>query len=196
MTGPVPVAVIVGSTRDDRIGGRVAEWFVGEARAHGDLEVDVIDLAGIALPDHLPSGHPSRGVYPEAVQPFAARIGAADGVVMVTPEYNHGYPGSLKNAIDLVNPEWRAKPVAFVSYGGLSGGIRAVEQLRQVVVELHMVSLRDGVALPFAGRTFREGAAPDDPEGMVADGVRVMLDRLVWWSRALAAARAASPYDG
>ncbi len=196
MSGPVPVAVIVASTRDGRIGGRVADWFVGEARARSDLAVDVIDLAGIDLPDHLPAGHPSRGDYPEDVRPFAARIDGADGFVIVTPEYNHGYPGSLKNAIDLVNPEWRAKPVAFVSYGGLSGGLRAVEQLRQVVVELHMVSLRDGGALPFAGRAFREGTAPHDPEGLVADGVRVMLDRLVWWSRALAAARAASPYDG
>ena len=196
MSGPVPIAVIVASTRDGRIGGRVAEWFVGEARARDDLALDVIDLATTALPDHLPAGHPSRGDYPEAVHPFAARIGAADGYVIVTPEYNHGYPGSLKDAIDLVNREWRAKPVAFVSYGGLSGGLRAVEQLRQVVVELHMVSLRDGVALPFAGRAFREGATPDDPEGMVADGVRIMLDRLVWWSRSLAVARAASPYDG
>lgn len=139
MSGPVPVAVIVASTRDERIGGRVAEWFVGEARARGDLALDVIDL---------------------------------------------------------VNPEWRAEPVAFVSYGGLAGGLRVVEQLREVVVELHMVSLRDGVALPFAGRSFREGTAPHDPEGMIADGVRITLDRLVWWSRALAGARAANPYDG
>ena len=195
MSAPVPVAMIVASTREERIGGRVADWFAGEARARGDLAVDVIDLDAMTLPARLPAGHPSRGDYPQAVRPFAERIGAAHGFVIVTPEYNHGYPGSLKNAIDLVNPEWRAKPVGYVSYGGLSGGMRAVEQLRQVMVELHAVSLRDAVALPFARRSFREGAAPHDPEGMVADGVRVMLDRLVWWARALAAARAATPYD-
>ena len=195
---PVPIAVIVGSTRDDRIGGRVAEWFVGEVEAHGGFVVNVIDLAALedVLPEHLPAGHPARGDYPDEVRPFADRIAAADGVVLVTPEYNHGYPGSLKNAIDLVNAEWRAKPVAYVSYGGLSGGMRAVEQLRQVMVELHTVSVRDAVAIQFAGRSFRKGTAPDDPEGMIADGVRALLRRLDWWARVLARARADTPYDG
>jgi len=190
--------VIVGSTRDDRIGGRVGEWFVGEVEAHGGFAVDVIDLQALAgdLPEHLPAGHPSRGDYPPEVRPLAARIGAADGFVLVTPEYNHGYPGSLKDAIDLVNAEWRAKPVAYVSYGGLSGGMRAVEQLRQVMVELHAVSVRDAVVIQFAGRSFRTGTAPDDPDGMIADGVRTLLGRLDWWARALARARADVPYDG
>ena len=195
---PVPVTVIVGSTRDDRIGGRVGEWFVREVEAHGGFVVDVIDLQEIdaALPEHLPAGHPARGDYPPEVRPLADRIAAADGFVLVTPEYNHGYPGSLKHAIDLVNAEWRAKPVAYVSYGGLSGGIRAVEQLRQVMVELHTVSIRDSVHLQFAPRAFREGTVPDDPDGMIADGVRALLRRLDWWARALARARADAPYDG
>lgn len=195
---PVPIAVIVGSTRDDRIGGRVAEWFVGEVESHGGFAVDVIDLDVLVgdLPGRLPAGHPARGEYPDEVRPLAARIAAAHGFVLVTPEYNHGYPGSLKNAIDLVNAEWRAKPVAYVSYGGLSGGMRAVEQLRQVMVELHTVSIRDAVVIQFAGRSFRSGAAPDDPDGMIADGVRALLRRLDWWARALARARADAPYDG
>jgi NAD(P)H-dependent FMN reductase len=195
---PVPVAVIVGSTRDDRIGGRVGEWFVGEVEAHGGFVVDVIDLHAIdaALPEHLPAGHPARGDYPPEVRRLADRIAAADGFVLVTPEYNHGYPGSLKDAIDLVNAEWRAKPVAYVSYGGLSGGIRAVEQLRQVMVELHTVSIRDSVHLQFAPRAFRKGTVPDDPDGMIADGVRALLRRLDWWARALSRARADAPYDG
>jgi len=195
---PVPIAVIVGSTRDDRIGGRVGEWFVQQVDAHGGFVVDVIDLAVLEgdLPQHLPAGHPARGEYPEQVRALAGRIAAADGIVLVTPEYNHGYPGSLKDAIDLVNAEWRAKPVAYVSYGGLSGGMRAVEQLRQVMVELHTVSIRDAVAIQFAGRSFRKGTAPDDPEGLIADGVRALLRRLDWWARALARARAETPYDG
>jgi NAD(P)H-dependent FMN reductase len=190
--------VIVGSTRDDRIGGRVAAWFVREVEAHGGFAVDLIDLdaLGDVLPGRLPAGHPARGEYPEEVRPLARRIAAADGFVLVTPEYNHGYPGSLKNAIDLVNAEWRAKPVAYVSYGGLSGGMRAVEQLRQVMVELHAVSVRDAVVVQFAGRSFRKGDAPVDPEGMIADGVRALLRRLDWWARALARARAEVPYDG
>ena len=126
--------------------------------------------------------------------PFAERIARADGFVVITPEYNHGYPGTLKNALDLVNAEWRAKPMGFVSYGGPAGGVRAVEQLRQVAVELHLVPLRDAVAIPMARSAFGDGGAPADPDGFIADSLETMLERLVWWSRALAAARRAAPY--
>lgn len=197
MSAPAPVrlAVIVASTREGRLGEAVAGWFLGIARAHPGLAIDEIDLARTPLPERLPERHPRRGGYPGDVIPFAERIGRADGFVVITPEYNHGYPGALKNALDLVNAEWRAKPVAFVSYGGLAGGVRAVEQLRQVVVELHMAPLRDAVAIPMARRAFAEGDAPDDPGGRLADEAATLLERLVWWSRALAGARAAAPYD-
>ncbi|WP_281426221.1 NADPH-dependent FMN reductase [Miltoncostaea oceani] len=196
MSTPPRIAVIVASTREGRIGPAVAGWFIGLAGTRDDLLLEVIDLAHVPLPARLPAGHPSRGEYPEAVRPFAARIAAADGVVIVTPEYNHGYPGSLKDALDSVGPEWRAKPVAFVGYGGVSGGIRAVEQLRQVVAELHMASLRDAVLVPFAARAFRDGGVPADDDGRLADSVDRMLGRLGWWARALRAAREAAPYDG
>lgn len=189
------LAVIVASTREGRMGRRVADWFLGIARAREGLEIDVIDLLDTDLPGRLPAGHPARGGYPEQVLPYAARIGAAEAFVIVTPEYNHGYPGSLKDAIDLVNREWRAKPVGFVAYGGLSGGIRAIEQLRLVVAELHMVDIRDAVVIPFAGRAFHDTDAPADPEGIIADSVGTMLDRLEWWGRALSVARAGRPYD-
>ena len=191
----VHLAVIVASTREGRFAETVADWFLGLASRRLDLWIDPIDLARTQLPSRLPPRHPRGGGYPEDVQPFAERIGQADGFIVITPEYNHGYPGSLKNALDLVNAEWRAKPVAFVSYGGVSGGVRAVEQLRQVAVELHLVPLRDGVVLPMARRAFGEGDAPDDPDGRIADSVAVMFDRMVWWSRALAAARRVAPYD-
>ncbi len=194
MSPPPRIAVIVASTREGRIGPAVTGWFIGRAGTRDDLLLEVIDLAHVPLPPRLSAGHPSRGDYPEAVRPFAARIGAADGVVIVTPEYNHGYPGSLKDALDAVGPEWRAKPVAFVGYGGLSGGGRAVEQLRQVVAELHMASLRDAVLIPFAGREFRDGGVPADTDGRLAGAVDRMLDRLAWWARALRAARDAEPY--
>lgn len=192
---PLRVAVIIASTREGRLGGTVAEWFAGLARRREALEIDVVDLAGAGLPARLPEAHPREGAPAGAVRAFAGRIGRADGFVVVTPEYNHGYPGSLKDAMDLVGAEWRAKPIAFVSYGGVAGGVRAVEQLRQVAVELHLVPVRDAVMLPMARRAFRDGGAPADPEGMIADGVEAMLDRLEWWSRALAAARRAEPYD-
>ena len=192
----VQVAVIVASTREGRFAENVADWFLGLGSKRLDLWIDPIDLARTQLPARLPPGHPRDGGYPDEVIPFAERIDRAEAFIVITPEYNHGYPGSLKNALDLVNREWRAKPVAFVSYGGVSGGVRAVEQLRQVVVELHMVPLRDAVVVPMARRAFRAGPVPADPDGLIADSVRTMFDRLVWWARALSAARRVAPYDG
>ncbi len=194
MSLPPRVLVIVGSTREGRIGRAVADWFAGAAAAAGGLDLDLLDLREAELPERLAAGHPSRGEYPEAVRPFAARVAAADGVILVTPEYNHGYPASLKLALDSVGPEWAAKPVGFVSYGGTSGGIRAVEQLRQVVVELHMTPLRDAVMIPRARRLFAEPGGPDDPDGRLADSVAALVRRMSWWARALGAARATEPY--
>lgn len=188
------VAAIVASTREGRLADAVAAWFLGVAAARPAIEVDLIDLALTPLPDRLPERHPRRGGYGDDVVPFAERIAGADAFVVITPEYNHGYPGALKNALDLVNAEWRAKPVAFVSYGGVAGGVRAVEQLRQVAVELHMAPLRDAVAIPMARRAFSGGALAD-PDGRIADDAATMLDRLTWWARALAEARRAAPYD-
>lgn len=196
MSEPPPrVLVIVGSTREERLGPVVADWFVRTAAAHEGLDLDLLDLRDAGLPERQGAGHPSRGEYPEGVRPFAARVAAADGVVLVTPEYNHGYPASLKHALDAVGAEWRAKPVAFVSYGAMSGGVRAVEQLRQVVVELHMVPVRDAVMLPGARRLFAGGDAPADPDGRLADSVATLVRRMSWWARALRAAREAEPYD-
>lgn len=181
---PLNLAVLVGSSRKGRLGGKVADWFVQRASLH-HLKLDVVDLAEITLPTQLE-------VTPE-VRALAARVGAADAVVMITPEYNHGYPASLKLAIDLVRAEWSAKPVGFVSYGGLSGGLRAVEQLRLVCAELHMVSLRDVVSFHQAGGQFDENGRLAAPEAANA-AAETLLERITWWARALRAARAAHPY--
>lgn len=184
---PLGVAVVIGSTRAGRFGPTVARWFVDRARTRSDIALDVIDLADTDLP----------AVYPDvstpAVDAFAARIGAANAFVVVTPEYNHGYPASLKQAIDLVMEEWKAKPVAFVSYGGISGGLRAVEQLRQVFAELHAVTIRDTVSFAMAQGRFGPDGTLHDPAGAEA-ATKVMLDELVWWGDALRQARARRPY--
>jgi NAD(P)H-dependent FMN reductase len=190
---PLRLAVVIASTRDGRLGDTVARWFLHRARARADLTVDTIDLRDAALPAVQSAAHPKAGRYPEEVAGFARRIAEAEAYVFVTPEYNHGYPASLKLALDSVYAEWAAKPASFVSYGGLSGGVRAVEQLRQVLVELHVVPLRDAVALPLAGRLFDEQGALRD-EAPVEAGAKLMLDRLDWWGRALRAARAGEPY--
>jgi NAD(P)H-dependent FMN reductase len=186
------VAVIVGSVREGRFAPVVADWIVGQAKIRDDFIVDVIDLAETPFSvDGKPTS--TIGSPSPRVGPFAARIGVADAFVVVTPEYNHAYPGSLKLAIDSVNREWHAKPVAFVSYGGMSGGLRAVEGLRVVFAELHAVTIRDTVSFHRAGSRFDENHQPRDASEVNA-AATVMFDRLAWWARALRGAREDHPY--
>ena len=182
------VAVIVGSTREGRWGDKVARWFAGEAGRRPDLLVDLVDLAELDLPSVLPMHHGP------AIQAYAERIDRADAFVVVTPEYNHSYPASLKQAIDVLNAPWRRKPVAFVCYGGLSGGLRAVEHLRQVFAELHATTIRETVSLHRHPLLFDDGGALVDPTGPAA-AAKVMLDDLVWWAAALRTARDADVAD-
>jgi NAD(P)H-dependent FMN reductase len=184
---PIKLAVIVGSTREGRFGHVVAGWFAGHARSHDAFDVDYIVLVDVQLPPALPDD------YTPELRTYAERLDRADAFVIVTPEYNHGYPASLKQAIDLGYAEWNAKPVGFVSYGGASGGIRAVEQLRQVFAELHAVTVRDAVSFHGASREFDESGNPVMPE-RPARAAHRMLDRLAWWGRALRTARAEAPY--
>ncbi len=186
-TETLQLAVIIASTREGRFGGTVGGWFVDQAKQRSDLVVDVIDLADTLLPTTLPSPAP-----PEVVA-FTNRLDAADAFVVVTPEYNHSFPGPLKTAIDSAGGEWAAKPVAMVSYGGVSGGLRAVEQLRLVFADLHAVTIRNTVSFPLAHRQFDAEGRPRDPEA-VAHGATALLDQLTWWARALRDARVTHPY--
>ncbi|MFD7968812.1 NADPH-dependent FMN reductase, partial [Streptomyces clavifer] len=130
-----------------------------------------------------------------AAEPPSGRLARADAFVVLTPEYNHSYPAPLKELIDGHFAEWQAKPVAFVSYGGISGGLRAVEHLRQVFAELHAVSVRDTVSFHNAGALFDDRGRLGDPAAADA-AVKTMLDQLVWWGRALREARNLRPYSG
>lgn len=188
---PLKIAVLLGSTRKGRFGPVVANWFVGQARQREDMDIDVIDLAEVALPDILPDFNDEE--EPEAVRALAPRLAAADGFVLITPEYNHSFPGSLKNAIDWYLQEWQAKPFAFVSYGGVSGGLRAVEHLRPVLSEVHATSVRNTVSFHSARERFGEDGQPTEPDGCTG-AAKTMLDQLAWWANALRAARNAHPY--
>jgi NAD(P)H-dependent FMN reductase len=185
---PLQLAVIVGSTREGRLGDTVARWFAAQAGRRADLLVDVIDLAEVALPAALPR-HPGP-----PVRAYAERIDRADAFVVVTPEYNHSYPAGLKQAIDLVHAPWRRKPVGFVSYGGMSGGLRAVEHLRTVFAELHATTVRDVVSFHRAWEQFDADGEPRDPSGCDA-AAKTLLDDLVWWAAALRTARQAPATD-
>ena len=182
------LAVIVGSTREGRAGPAFAEWFRDQAWNHGRFRIDLIDLADAKIPSVYPA-HPDS-----PVREYIRRLADADAFVIVTPEYNHGYPGTLKQAIDLARSEWHAKPVGFVSYGGVAGGLRAVEQLRPVFAELHAVTVRDGVSFRNYWETFDVATRmPRADDGCNAAAIK-MLDQLLWWSVALRDARSQRPY--
>lgn len=188
---PLPlIQIIVASTRDGRRGERVAAWFAALAEARDDLRCELLDLLEWDLPWYCDPVVPARGEYSaEATLRWAEKVAAADGYVLVTPEYNHGYPAPLKNALDHLYAEWNHKPVTFVTYGGSAGGVRAAEQLVQVAVELKLAPLRPQVHIPMAGRIFGR-----DASGFVdarhVDAAHVALRELAWWARALRAARA------
>lgn len=188
---PLRVAVIIGSNREGRFGPIVADWLLARIREHGDFEVDVIDLADSHLPTAL-SSNPSPETLTELGK-VTPKLAAADAFVVLTPEYNHSYPASLKSLIDWHNVEWQAKPLGFVSYGGLSGGLRAVEHLRPVFAELHTMTIRDTVSFHNAGALFADDGAHKDPTVANA-AAKSMLDQLHWWAWALRSAKEVHPY--
>ncbi|MBP2472397.1 NAD(P)H-dependent FMN reductase [Crossiella equi] len=186
------IAVLVGSARPGCRSRTVVDWLVSTA-SRDDLELDVLDLADFDLPLAGPVWDP-----PEAVTAVLARthprLTAADGFVVITPEYNHSFPAVLKNFIDWHCHEWRAKPVAFVCHGGgLGGGLRAVEQLRLVFAELRAVTVRDTVSFQGGAVAFDESGRPREPDGC-GMALKALLDDLTWWALALRDARAVRPY--
>lgn len=181
------IGLIYGSVRDGRFCDTVAGWAAGEIERAGGFMLDPIDPRALGLPDW--SGRRDG----EGVAAFRERIDRADAFVVVTPEYNHAYPAVLKFMIDCAYAEWQAKPVAFVCYGGISGGLRAVEQLRLVFAELHAVTLRDTVSLAFAPRRFDASGRLIEPEPATT-AMAVMLKALRWWATTLRQARAVAPY--
>ena len=156
-----------------------------------DLDVELVDLRDWPLPFFDQQTPPMMGNYTDPLQQrWAEQVARADGFVLVTPEYNHGYPAVLKNALDHLYAEWNGKPVGFVGYGGPGGGLRAVEQLRQVVIELGMVPMRQQVAVPAVYAAFDEHGRRRDARHPDQQAVAV-LDELAGWSTRLLGVRAA-----
>jgi len=176
--------VIVASTRPGRVGARIADWFVPLARAHGGFDVAVVDLAELDLPFLDEPHEPGEGRYVhEHTKRWSAITDVADAFVFVMPEYNNGYSAPLKNAIDYLYHEWAYKPVAFVSYGMSSAGLRAANMIKQVVTNLRMVPVSAGVSIPLRQTLDAEGRFVPTP-GMreAAEGT---LDELLRLTRAL-----------
>ncbi|MFI7059755.1 NADPH-dependent FMN reductase [Kribbella sp. NPDC050124] len=169
---PLRLALLTRNVDAGRFGTLVTRWFARQIERSADFKLDLIDLSAVPL------------------QELPARIAEADAAVIVTAEYNHAYPGDLKTAIDAVRRPWYGKPIAFVVYGGRSGGLRAAEQLRLVFGELHAVTIRD--SLGFHETDFTADGEPTDhttPRAAAA-----LLDQLAWWARPLRDARERTPY--
>lgn len=191
------LAVILGSVRQGRFGPVVARWFTEQAQLHGRFKVNLVDLADVDLPLVLgpePPAIATTDARPAAMAQLTAALAEADAFVVVTPEYNHSFPASVKALIDWHFTEWRAKPVGFVSYGAMSGGLRAVEQLRLVFAEMHAATVRDCVSFANYWESFQEDGTLVDPEpaNQAAQG---LLDQLGWWGDALLEARTRTPYQ-
>jgi NAD(P)H-dependent FMN reductase len=187
------ISVIVGSTRQGRFSEKPAQWILQQLHKREGIEGRLLDLRDFPMPffdQPTPPAMAGRPPYEhEVVKKWTAQIGASDGFVFVTPEYNYGPSAVLKNAIDWVYPEWNRKAAAFVSYGSAMGA-RAVQQLRETAIEIQMAPIRSSVHIPvatlwahFQGGDVDKGLAELDKQA------NVMIDDLTWWTAALKAAR-------
>src|SRR5437867_2852685 len=181
------IAIIIGSTRPGRNGEAVAKWVHGIAQKRKEAEFELVDLQDFNLPLLDEPAPPSMGQYSKPhTKNWAAKVESFDAFVFVTPEYNHGISGALKNAIDFLFREWNNKAAGFVSYGGI-GGARAVEQLRLVLAEVQMATVRNQVLLSMF--TDFENYSVFKPDARHEKSVNEMFDQVIAWSGALKALR-------
>lgn len=169
------IQIIIGSTRQNRVGAQVAEWVKKHTEAHEDINVEVIDLKQENLPFF---DAPIPPLYApdttEAGKAWAKKIDSSDGYIFVTPEYNRGIPASLKNALDYLVPEWKGKPAAIVSYGWIDGGQSVTDHLRDVLGWLK-VNVSDSVVnLKLTAENTNEGGSIKDAEAAFVDYVAVL----------------------
>jgi NAD(P)H-dependent FMN reductase len=178
------LAVIVVSTREGRVGDVVGRWFLQYAQEHAGFEVELLDLKEVNLPLLDEPKHPLMHDYQfEHTKRWSALIEPADAIVFVTPEYDYFVPGALVNAIDYLSQEWRYKPVGFVGYGGISGGLRAIQAAKPLMTSVKMMPLPESVSVHFVQNNIAEGIFT--PERKHQDMARLMLDELVKWATAL-----------
>ncbi len=182
--------IVISSTRPGRVGLPVANWFTQRAAEHAGFDLEVVDLAQLALPLLDEPNHPRLRQYTkEHTREWSAIVDAADAFVLVTAEYNYGYPAPLKNAIDYLHEEWQYKPVGFVSYGGVAAGTRAVQQLKQVVTALRLIPATAAVNIPFVAQFLDQEGVITGNEVMTQAAAE-MLDELLALQAALAPLRA------
>jgi NAD(P)H-dependent FMN reductase len=188
--------VVICSTRPTRVGPLVADWFLPIAHRHDGFSTRRIDLAEFDLPVFDEPMHPMlRDYRHDHTRRWSASVAAADAFVFVTPEYNYGPPPSLLNALNYLYHEWHYKPAGFVSYGGISGGLRAVQVEKQTLTTLRMMPIPEQVTIPLVARQL------DDQRGFQGNEAQekaaaTMLDELARWATAMKPLRDGSPANG
>lgn len=178
--------IIIVSTRGGRLGDIVGRWFHDRALEHGAFETEVVDLAEVDLPLFNEPRHPRLRQYEHAhTRAWSESVASADAFVFVTPEYNHVAPPSLINALDYLVQEWAYKPASFVSYGGVSAGLRAVQAVKPMLTALRMMPIPEAVSIPFFSQYVDREARTFDPGEVQAKAAVNMLDELHKWAAAL-----------
>lgn len=181
---PPRLHTIIASTRPGRVGPAIARWFDEHAKAHGKFDAHLIDLADFNLPVYDEPHHPSRRQYTqEHTKKWSESVKSADAFVFVTPEYNYTLPPSLANAIDYLFWEWQYTPVAFVSYGGVSGGLRAAQTARLMASSVKMMPVPEGVALPNVFAQIKDGVFAANE--LNTQGAAAILNEMIKWADAL-----------
>lgn len=178
------VGIIIGSTRPNRIGEGVAQWVFSEAKKRSDIEFELVDIKDFNLPlldEPVPAGMSSDYTKPHTKK-WAEKISTFDAFIFVTPEYNHGVSGALKNAIDYLYVEWNNKVAGFVGYGSV-GGTRVVESLRMIMAELQIATVRTQVALTL--RTDFENFSKIRPQTFQVKTLNKLIDEIALWGNAL-----------
>lgn len=177
--------VILASTRTARKGPAVADWFMEQIQDHPEFHTELIDLKALNLPFLDEPEHPRLKHYQHAhTKHWSGIIDSADAFVIVTCEYNFGYPAPLKNALDFLYQEWNNKPVGFVGYGGIAGGTRAIQMLKQVVTAQKMMPLAEAVYIPFFAKHIGEdGKFTGDTA--LNQSAQTMIAELARWAGAL-----------
>lgn len=185
----INLKIITSTTREGSTGIVIAEWIAGLAKKHTEYKVNLLDLAKINLPFMNEPKHPRLQQYKhEHTKQWSNIINEADAYIIVLGEYNYGFPAPIKNALDYLFNEWKYKPVAFVSYGGVSAGLRSTQMLKQVVTTLSMMPVPEQVNIPFHSRLIDEQRI-FHPDEAIIKSAETMLTQLHKWSEALKSMR-------
>lgn len=188
MSARPTLGVIVASVREGRVGLPVAEWFLDAAREHGGFEVTLLDLKEWDLPLLSEPNHPRLQKYTQdKTRQWSAAVDKIDAFVLVTPEYNFSMAPALSNALHHLYKEWNYKAAGFVSYGGISGGLRGAQMAKLLLTTLKIVPIPEAVTIPFISKLVADGRFNADEKHQKS--AAAMLDELARWTKALNALR-------